>query len=331
MFRGELPANWREQLAAVLAAEASDGRHVTPESARALEEWIEWWAGKCGLLPGQSNRLTARQAGSVDANRPVATSGRDSGGLPAQVSGQELLPGLPQIDWKSLDASPAPALTYSLPGDPATDLTVLPDSPDAEQMGNWIDMVHFNQRMEERRQKAEAEQQGIAFEILVSAAGMLVEPLDYVMTGWEIYHDPWNLYSYAGLVPGIPAGAGKILKHADEAADVAGAARKIPNPHGRLGGPTHRATVAERAAELEEAGHEIIAGGGRPERSVIAPGYKRRFPDITSRAPDGLTHYENIGKAKVGGDPISREQRALEDIEAITGRPPGFTPLKGPG
>jgi hypothetical protein len=150
-----------------------------------------------------------------------------------------------------------------LPGDPATDLTVLPDSPDAEQMGDWIDMVHFNQRMEERRQKVEAERQGTAFEILASAAGMLVEPLDYLLTAREIYHDPTNLYSYAGLVPGIPAGAGKILKHADEAAEIAGAAakgRKAPRKVPRAERPPQKHHWISMAVHRELSNHPTLAG-----------------------------------------------------------------------
>lgn len=96
---------------------------------------------------------------------------------------------------------------------------------------------------------------------------------------------------------------------------------------GRLGGPAHRATVANRAAELERQGHTITAGGGRlPERSVITPEGKRRFPDISTRDPNGNPYHENVGRSTVGGDPTARERRALDDIRRATGTEPGYTP-----
>lgn len=96
---------------------------------------------------------------------------------------------------------------------------------------------------------------------------------------------------------------------------------------GRLGGTAHRGTVASRAGELERQGHTVTAGGGRlPERSVITPEGKRRFPDISTRDPNGNPYHENVGRSTVGGDPIARERRALDDIRRATGTDPGYTP-----
>src|SRR5207249_146498 len=96
---------------------------------------------------------------------------------------------------------------------------------------------------------------------------------------------------------------------------------------GRLGGELHRATVAQRANELESQGHTITAGGGRlPERSVVTPEGTRRFPDISTRGPGGTPYYENIGRSTKPGEPIARERRALEDISRATGTKTGYRP-----
>jgi hypothetical protein len=45
-----------------------------------------------------------------------------------------------------------------------------------------------------------------------TAVGIFVEPVDWIMTVIEIYRDPTNPASYIGIIPGIPAGAGVIIK-----------------------------------------------------------------------------------------------------------------------
>jgi hypothetical protein len=100
---------------------------------------------------------------------------------------------------------------------------------------------------------------------------------------------------------------------------------------GRHGGEAHRATVSRRAAELQDQGHTVTAGGGLlPERSVITPEGKRRFPDVSTIDPSGRPYHENVGRSISSGDPIARERRALDDIERSTGRRPGYTPYDRP-
>ncbi len=65
-----------------------------------------------------------------------------------------------------------------------------------------------------------------------------------------------------------------------------------------------------------------------PEEVIQTPGGCKscRRPDITTRAPDGTIYRENVGRSTGGGNPIARERRALDDIEAATGQRPGYTP-----
>ena len=60
--------------------------------------------------------------------------------------------------------------------------------------------------------------------ILAASAGVFVEPFDWAMTGKEIYDDPLSPWSYAGLLPGVPAGAGKAGK---KICKVAGAGKHL--------------------------------------------------------------------------------------------------------
>jgi RHS repeat-associated protein len=104
-------------------------------------------------------------------------------------------------------------------------------------------------------------------------------------------------------------------------------AKSIPNPWGRHGSPAHSEKVAQRAAELEAEGHEIVAGGGRfPERAVETPEGAKRFPDISTKGPDGKPYYENVGRSTKSGQPIARERRNLDAIGRATNTEPGYTP-----
>jgi hypothetical protein len=45
-----------------------------------------------------------------------------------------------------------------------------------------------------------------------SIAGVFFEPLDYVMTGYEIWNNPTDIRSYVGLVPLLPSGDGETIE-----------------------------------------------------------------------------------------------------------------------
>ena len=103
---------------------------------------------------------------------------------------------------------------------------------------------------------------------------------------------------------------------------------KPPNPHGSRGGPEHRGTIDRRIDELKADGHTHLGGGNLKEELIRTPGGCKtcRRPDITTRAPDGSIYRENVGRSTQSGNPIARERRALDDIEAATGTRPGYTP-----
>lgn len=104
-------------------------------------------------------------------------------------------------------------------------------------------------------------------------------------------------------------------------------AGEVASKGGRHGGKEHQDRVRERADQLEDEGHEITAGGGRlPERAVRTPEGKKRFPDISSVDSEGKPYHENVGKQTKGGNPVSRERKAIQDIDRATGGKTGFTP-----
>jgi RHS repeat-associated protein len=149
-------------------------------------------------------------------------------------------------------------------------------------------------------------------------------------TGWST--PTWTTHS-EGFDPPGPVGDDHLVFSPVRLPEPGSAVVPIPGFNsaasvgGRLGGTAHRGTVAIRAGELERQGHTVTAGGGRlPERSVITPEGKRRFPDISTRGPNGIPYHENVGRSTVGGDAIARERRALDDIRRATGTEPGYTP-----
>jgi hypothetical protein len=98
----------------------------------------------------------------------------------------------------------------------------------------------------------------------------------------------------------------------------------VPNPYGKLGGPAHRATVADTIAGIEARGLRA-----ETEFRVLTPNGSRgsRFVDIVAydRAGNIVAYYQ-VGKQTGAGLPIAREVDALNDLEAVLGIRPKFVP-----
>jgi RHS repeat-associated protein len=147
--------------------------------------------------------------------------------------------------------------------------------------------------------------------------------------GQYISRDPLGLraglrvYGYVGD-PGVAGDPLGLAPQAGEGCGGKGAKRgPKPWPEG-----AHNETIERRIAELEAEGHVLVAGGPLKEEVVdIESGHKTaRRPDITTIAPDGTIHRENVGRTNASGEPVRREREALDDLEQETGTRPVFTP-----
>jgi len=162
-----------------------------------------------------------------------------------------------------------------------------------------------------------------AISIGLSAADMWNDP------SWE--NAGWLAADIVlGVVPFVPAVG--VVRHADKIADVlklgdkaadaikAGdkavdAAKKVPNPHGRKGGPAHQRGVDEAA---EKAKVEFPGGKPRKEGRIDTPGGTKgkRYGDVVVYDKNGkaIKVYQ-VGETLADGvTPVKREREALGDI-----------------
>jgi RHS repeat-associated protein len=165
-----------------------------------------------------------------------------------------------------------------------------------------------------------------------------------IYTGGDVKGAAIDLaFSTAGVLSPVP-GAGQVLKSvrvaekavegartADRALDAArytenaaGAAKKIPNPYGKAGGPAHQGKVGEIAADIESRGLTAVR-----EHKVDTPlGTKKtRFVDVVAKDAQGnVVEMHQVGRQTKRGNPVSREVKALNDIQGATGSKPTFHP-----
>jgi RHS repeat-associated protein len=97
-----------------------------------------------------------------------------------------------------------------------------------------------------------------------------------------------------------------------------------PNPYGKAGGPAHQAKVNEIVQDIESRG--LTA---QQEYKVNTPGGEKgaRFVDVVGRDANGnVVEMHQAGRQTLGGSPVAREVRAMDDIEAATGMRPTFHP-----
>jgi hypothetical protein len=100
--------------------------------------------------------------------------------------------------------------------------------------------------------------------------------------------------------------------------------KPVPNPYGKAGGPAHQKKVAEVAADMD-------ARGLAPEFEYRVPtpgGHKyARFVDVVGKDIQGeVVEMHQVGRKTKGGRPVSREVKALDDIENVKGIRPKFHP-----
>ncbi len=101
---------------------------------------------------------------------------------------------------------------------------------------------------------------------------------------------------------------------------------------GRPRGPNktsgHTDKILEQANQLEAAGNTILNGGGKAKEATIpTPGgvKSKRRPDILYETPSKERRGVNVGLQK-GGNPIRREQKALDDLNGPGKLPTVFVP-----
>jgi hypothetical protein len=141
----------------------------------------------------------------------------------------------------------------------------------------------------------------IFFEVAVTVSGVFLEPLDWALTAREIWNEPSSGWSYAGLIPVVPAGAGKIGKAigrvGDEAAEAA--IKNAPKrgiyefPDATAGGKPYvgqSGNISQRLQQQKQAGR-LTEGivpktteipGGRTAREIAE---HQRIQEITDGVP----------------------------------------------
>jgi hypothetical protein len=89
--------------------------------------------------------------------------------------------------------------------------------------------------------------------------------------------------------------------------------KKVPNPNGKNGGPSHQTTIKNTAADLESQGYKIIDYEYYVKTNG---GYKNaRYGDILVESPTGERIIIQVGKQTSGGLPVSRELKAIQDLQ----------------
>jgi RHS repeat-associated protein len=99
--------------------------------------------------------------------------------------------------------------------------------------------------------------------------------------------------------------------------------KTAPNPYGKKGGPAHQNKVNEVAADIKDRGLKV----GK-EHMVPTPGghKEKRFVDVVAIDPGtkNVVEMHQVGRQTKGGNPVSREVKALDDIQKSTGVRPTY-------
>ncbi len=105
--------------------------------------------------------------------------------------------------------------------------------------------------------------------------------------------------------------------------------KKVPNHNGKKGGEAHQKTIDKEEQRLKDQGYDKT----EREVPVATPGgtKEKRYIDLKgTNTKTGATEEVQVGKQNKNGTPVSREQKALNDIEKATGVRPTYVPYNPP-
>ena len=104
-----------------------------------------------------------------------------------------------------------------------------------------------------------------------------------------------------------------------------GEQKKVPNPNGKKGGEDHQRTVNKEEQKLRDEGYDVV----NREVKVDTKGGNKdtRYADLEgTNTQTGETKQIQVGKQNKNGTPVSRERKAMDDIENSTNKRPTFIP-----
>jgi RHS repeat-associated protein len=116
------------------------------------------------------------------------------------------------------------------------------------------------------------------------------------------------------FLKGAKKGVNNLVEETAQKELASGAAKRGPKTD-----PTapHNAKIKSEGDRLADEGNEILAGGGRaPEKAIPTPDGNKgsRRPDVLYKTPDGTIKGLNVGRTKADGSPVTREQKAKDDL-----------------
>jgi hypothetical protein len=100
--------------------------------------------------------------------------------------------------------------------------------------------------------------------------------------------------------------------------------KNVPNPDGKKGGAEHQQGVQEVEKDMQDRGLDTQ----REHRVDTPDGEKsKRFVDVVGKDSKGnVIEMHQVGKQNQNGQPVAREQRAINDIQKATGKTVQFDP-----
>ena len=137
------------------------------------------------------------------------------------------------------------------------------------------------------------------------------DPTGYEDECVENFSDDNTVFNDLGQPQGGSGGSGGTFHNTG--ANSGGSKPRGNNPWGRNGSPAHKAKVQEIKNKLKpEDGWKVF----ETEKRAHLPNGKYRYPDVTAEL-NGQRYYFQVGRVTSTGNPIPREQRALNDLRML--------------